>query len=260
MAKNNKGNNFTGSIGNLTYYNLKGVGPITREKYGPSKEDMDNNPNFAVTKQNNAEFGGASIVGKALRLGLGQIGKEFQDSTFSGRLAGKIRTVIQQGDGISGQRQCNLHKAPANIIDVPLKKTNIFSRIWSAPYQCTINNQGSAITIFIPKMESHHHTKPPKYAVYFKLTAALSLVSNHQVINNTYTPIHPQQNGIGNQTQTQPLKLNSTHTNTTLTLNIPEGKSLAKDLAATIWLGITYLTNDTYPMESQKAMQCIAIF
>jgi hypothetical protein len=265
MAKNHGTLNFTGSIGDRTYYNLKGVGPIIRKKQGPSKADMDNNSNFAVTKQNNKEFGCAATAAKALRMGLGQIAKEFQDTTLSGRLAGKVRAIIQHGEGTTGQRLCNFHRAPGCLIGFPLSVANNFKRTFHAPYQCTVNDQRTAITVHIPNAEDHHHGSKPKYATYFKLTAALSLVSNYRYEDpsSTYLPIVPQQNGIGSNTETQPLQLGKAHNNNELILYIPDSKPLDVNVSATIWLGITYLTKDNLgyqSMQSQKAMECVAIF
>ncbi|TVZ59242.1 hypothetical protein NA63_1769 [Flavobacteriaceae bacterium MAR_2010_105] len=264
MAKNDGPHNFTGSIGDRTYYNLKGVGPLVRKKRGPSKEEMDANPNFETTKQNNKEFGAAATVAKAIRMGLGQPSKEFQDSTFSGRLAGIIRTVIQYGEGEKGQRQCNLHMAPGRITGFPLSVANSLKRTYTAPYHCTINDQRTAITIHIPETKNYHHTSKPKYATYFKLTAALSLVShyNYKEQSNTYLPVIPQQNAKGYHTETQAFELDKTYTNNEITLLIPDQKPLDSKVAATIWLGITYHTknySDFEDLQAQKAMECIAI-
>lgn len=265
MAKNFNSDDFNGSIGDKTYYTLKGVGKIVRKKYGPSKQEMQTNPNFAKTLRNNKEFGGASIAAKAVRTGLEHLSREFQDNTMSGRLTSVIRNIIASDKSNPNVRPCNITTNQLLIKRFQLSKAINFDNIYSGRPIATINDQQSIVTVTIGTTNANNHIKPPKNATHFKITAAMSLVANHEYnpTLNLYTPSNPQQNGIGTVIDSEYFAINQRYDNITLTLNTPYQQPLAPDVTATIWLGIIYYKlelNEFVSLHSQKAMNCIATF
>uniref|UniRef100_UPI004049DBBB hypothetical protein n=1 Tax=Gelidibacter sp. TaxID=2018083 RepID=UPI004049DBBB len=265
MAKNFNNDNFNGSIGDKTYYKLKGVGKVVRKKSGPSKQDFLNNPNFEKTRQNNKELGGASVVAKAIRLGLDPIGKEFQDSTLSGRLSGAIRHSIAAEQNTTSPRNCNIKKHYAKIQNFQLSKLINFNHIYSENNIITINDARTIITMKVNSTAKHNHIKPPKSASHFTFTIALSLVSNHHYnpASERYEPTNPQQNAIGTNVNSMYYKITETYNNEVFEIHIPNNQTLAQDVTATLWLGITYYILEGakfYDLPSQKAMKCIATF
>lgn len=265
MAKNSGNDNFNGSIGNKTYYNLKDVGPIVREKSGPSKEDFINNPKFEKTRQNNKELGGGSTAAKAIRTGLGAIVKEYQDSILSGRLSNVLRKVIVANQSSTPNRPCIITTHKDKLHNFQLSKLVNFDNIYTAKPVFNSNDERTCITMTLQNTAKHNHIKPPKTATYFKLTLAFSSVSNHTYNHQLqkYEPTNPQQNAIGTSIDSILFEINQTYNNVMLNINSPINHALAPDVTATIWLGITYYIKEGekfYDLPSQKAMKCIATF
>ncbi len=265
MAKNSGNDNFNGSIGDKTYYIHKDAGPIVRERQGPSKQKMEANPKYAITLRNSKELGGGSTAAKAIRLGLGHLCKEFQDSSMSGRLSSAVRKVLTPDKTNPKERPLNIATNPSKIKQFQLSKAINFDNVYAVKPISTINDQRTAVSVIINTTSKHHHIKTPKSATHFRLTAALSLVSNHKYDTKLkqYKPSNPQQNGLGTLIDSEFYAIDQTYNNITLTLNTPNQQPLAPDVTATIWLGIIYYKleqNKFVSLHTQKAMKCLATF
>jgi hypothetical protein len=102
---------FTGSVGNISVYKIRGSDePVVRTKGGPTKKQIETKPSFATTRKNNKEFGGrARIAGQVLDI-LRPL-KYLADYN----LAGPLNTLfkpIQEMDTVNvhGQRNIELTK------------------------------------------------------------------------------------------------------------------------------------------------------
>ena len=71
----------------MTYYFLNGE-YIARRSNPPTKDQIYNDPRFAPVRANTKEFGGASVLSKAIRTGLGENERMFKDIRFASRLSG----------------------------------------------------------------------------------------------------------------------------------------------------------------------------
>src|SRR5690606_31541194 len=118
----------------------------------PTKDRIDNDSRFAPVKANAKEFGGASILSKAIRNGLGENEKLFKDTRFSSRLTGACRAIIQKGSGSPGEREAHLANMPEALKSFQLHKLQIFNRIFPGTPITTTNANKQLITISIPKV------------------------------------------------------------------------------------------------------------
>lgn len=115
-------------------------------------------------------------------------------------LTARYRKVIQKGSGALGQREVNLLNHPKAIIGFQLKKKAPFKQLYTtAKSVVTTNTNRTQIAIQIPKSNGDHHNQMPEYATHFKLTVALSSVSNMMFQNdkNQYITTHPNQHKSG---------------------------------------------------------------
>lgn len=87
-----------GQIGNLSFYQSNGK-PQVRQHSGVSKKRIANDPRYARTRENNAEFGRASSAGKlirtAVRQSLGARYPIFEDPTLVNRLTPRLSAIIK---------------------------------------------------------------------------------------------------------------------------------------------------------------------
>lgn len=95
-----------GSMEDLTFY--KGTdGYFVRTKGGVSKNRIMNDPAFARTRENGAEFGSITASGKLLRTALGPMLFRAKDSKLTSRLV-KVMAQIKNLDSVSARGARNV--------------------------------------------------------------------------------------------------------------------------------------------------------
>jgi len=83
-----------GSIDDVTFYKSKD-GFLAKRKSGVSKSRIENDPNFARTRENDAEFKNAAISGKYLRDILRPLMKTARDSRVTSRLLKLMSRILR---------------------------------------------------------------------------------------------------------------------------------------------------------------------
>ena len=86
-----------GTIGGVTFYKSKNDGYLAREKGGVDASRIANDPGFARTRENGAEFGNAASAGKLLRDAVRVLGKDASDGRVTARLT-QIMAQIKNMD------------------------------------------------------------------------------------------------------------------------------------------------------------------
>ena len=96
MARLKGALNFTGSIGNLSAYNSKGIeDTLIRLKGGASREKIKKAREFTNTRKNNTEFGGAATAGKKIKEAIISV-NHLDHSRFQNRLNRICRYILNQ--------------------------------------------------------------------------------------------------------------------------------------------------------------------
>lgn len=276
MAKVKSIIKFVGTIKGITYYFLNGK-YLSREANPPTKDQIKYDPRFATVKANTQEFGGASILSKAIRNGLGENEKLFKDNRFTSRLTGACRKIIQKGNGKSGERLASLANMPDALKGFQLQKHQIFNQIFATTPIITTDPNRQLITISIPRVNLTATKNNSKSSTHFKLIAVISLVAVHKWDRKTqkYQPTQTKLNGLGAMSSTAPLLLNKEHQNVSLIMAnpikqkrypFPKIKFLSRTkpnrISITVWLGITFgsMEGTKYKIEKKtRAMECIAV-
>ena len=277
MAKVKSVIRIVGTIKGVTYYFLHGQ-YLSRRSNPPTKEQINNDPRYAPVKANTNEFGGASIMSKAIRNGLGENEKFFKDTRFSSRLTGACRTIIQKGSGRLGEREANLANMPEALKGFQLQKLQNFNRIFPATPVTTINANKKLISISIPKVDLTQAIGISGKTTHFRLIASVSTVSSHKWHGKSqkYKPTRPKDNGLGAMSITEPLLCNSDYQSIDLIIANPVKQNFfqflrinlfasadSNPIAITVWLGITFgrMETNTYKLQTKPiAMECIAVF
>src|SRR5579862_1387448 len=104
---------FTGSLGNLSAYKMRGVDRIViRTKGGASRDKILKSPEFELTRRNISEFSGCSTAGRWVRYAL-YSQRALADYNISGPLNALMKSM-QLLDKVSewGKRSILLSKNP----------------------------------------------------------------------------------------------------------------------------------------------------
>lgn len=107
-----------GTIGGISFYKSKD-GYLAREKGGVDASRIANDPGFARTRENGAEFANAASAGKLLRDAVRVLGKSASDGRVTSRLT-QIMAQIKNMDeaNVRGERSAaeGMEKAEAKLL------------------------------------------------------------------------------------------------------------------------------------------------
>jgi hypothetical protein len=195
MAKFNSDLSFSGSIGNLSVYRMRGVDkPVVRTKGGASRDKIRKLPAFAPTRQLNAEWGGCSKAGTNIRMALSSL-KQLADYNFSGSL-NAIAKAIQNLDiaGVPGQRTIYISKYCHSLEGFSLNKGITFNNVIKQPISCTLDRYTLDASLQIPQLIPGINFYIPGNYPLFRIIAELGVVPDMVYTSLGYQPANTNTN------------------------------------------------------------------
>lgn len=151
MAQITDGFNYTGGLGNISAYKMRGSDKIIlRTKGGPSKKQIKSSPNFAATRKNNSEWTGCTKAGQIFRTAIFPI-RGFADYNISGPING-IAKIAQKLDTENelGKRSICFSKFKELFEGFNLNKSKLFSTVVQVPISVTTDRQAISTSLSIP--------------------------------------------------------------------------------------------------------------
>lgn len=189
------GSDFTGSVGPVTVFKMRGHDKLViRSKGGASKRKIKNHPNFDATRKLNAEWKLVTKVSASIRHGLDAI-KLLADYNVSGPLNALIKK-IQTSDTINekGKRSILFSKYPDFLSSFQFNRQTLFDSIVRQQIEVNINKATANATVTIPALQPNIHFFPnPKYAYYrmvIDMVAASDCAWNEE--SGSYYPVAMQ--------------------------------------------------------------------
>ncbi|CAM1352168.1 hypothetical protein [Tenacibaculum ascidiaceicola] len=230
-----------GNIGGVSFYTSNGE-YLARMAGGPTKERIQSDPNFARTRENNTEFGGAAKVGKALRTALSGVLQIMAGSRLAAQLTRIFKTINLKGAGVRGKRPITLSANKELLAGLDLNNKLSLTSVFTAPYTASINADRNEVTYEIPAFNPANFIVAPTGATHFKLIAAVGLVSDYVYDDgaSTYEPTVAEQNSIGIVANDTVKPLDSNSSAITLTATIPGGVVTDAEVSVIACLGIEF--------------------
>jgi hypothetical protein len=253
---------FTGSVGNLTAYRMRGVdGIVVRQKGGVSKERIQTDLNFGRTRENNAEFGGRSAASKSIMAALIPL-KPLADHNIAGPLNALLRPIqVADPIGKRGQRSVELSKSPALLEGFSLNNKTSFESIVRAPLAATVSRETMSAEIVIPELVPDINFKPQGKHPLYRLEAALGLVPDFFYSPARYNPSHPNYiplKCVMATTEWLPSKSRSEATTLGLKLDFtPPDGHFTLMLSIGIWFGYPVTSNQVQQVEYAGAAKVL---
>lgn len=189
MGKMEPGVEFTGSVGNLTAYRMRGVdGIVVRRKGGATKERIEQDHEFARTRENNAEFSGRSAASKLIMRMLYPL-KALADYNIAGPLNALLRP-IQIADSVSlrGQRSVEVSKSTGLLEGFSLNRKIVFESIVRAPVTANVSRDTMSAEVDIPALMTDINFKPQGKHPLYAFDAVLGLVPDLFFSTDGYKP------------------------------------------------------------------------
>lgn len=253
-----------GNIGGVSFYSSNGE-YLARTAGGPSKEKIATGANFVRTRENNAEFGGAAKVGKALRTALSSVIQTMGGSTLTASLTRLFKSINAKASGIRGQRPIALSGNKSQAKGLELNDKLSFTSVFNAPYSVVADTDRVQITFTIPGFIPINFINAPAGATGFRIVGAVGWLSDYSYDNSTlnYEPDVPDQNSIGITQYSNILPIDNTPATISLVADAPGGLIPDAGISVLACLGIEFyqkVDNVDYLLAQGNAMRIIDVF
>ena len=182
---------FTGPLGNVSFYKMRGIDKIiARRKGGASKEKIKKAKEFEKTRRLNAEFGGRSAGSKCIMHSMFPL-KALADYNFAGTLNALIKPVQEMDtESEHGKRNIYFTKQPKLLEGFSLNKRNPFNTIVRCPVSCKLDKKNMSASIDIPALvPGINFFVPPGGHPYYSIIAVLGVVADVIYTKYGYKPL-----------------------------------------------------------------------
>lgn len=200
MARNNSFIRLEGTLDGLTFYRQNGTSYV-KTKNQVSRNRIMNDPAYKRTRENMQEFGGATRCGKAFRESFAGIARLVSDTYVSGRVTGKMRSIVNNGAGVRGERNVNVVDNTETFVGFNFNNGKPFDSLFNAPSVAPeISATRDKVTWSVADFNTDTYVRKPEGATHFKLALAAGYVSNYEWVPelHSYEPVEPKPNGVGN--------------------------------------------------------------
>jgi hypothetical protein len=173
-----EGLKFTGKLGELSAYRMRGCSKIVvRRKGGPTADQIKKSPNFTNTRYTMSEFGGCSRMGKHVRYALHPL-KALSDNNFGSDINSVMRKVqLQDKTSLWGRRNIILSDHARILEGFPLNmEAPTFDSVIRNPVYYTIDRERRVATVDIPHLLRSINYFPRNNHAMFRIIVTLGVV------------------------------------------------------------------------------------
>lgn len=191
MAKMDDAFEFTGPLGHVSVYKMRGIDkPIVRRKGGPSREKIKTHPKFELTRRLNAEFGGRAAASKWIMRAL-----YFHKPLADYNIAGPLNTLLRplqalDNEQVLGQRSVRVSANPQLLKGFSLNRRYPFDSIVRVPVEYVWFEEEALVTIHIPELIPGINFFAPEKYPWFSIIASLGVVPDIIFTHNA-KPVSP---------------------------------------------------------------------
>lgn len=257
---------YSGTIGNVRHYKLKGRSEdFAGLAGGVERERILKDPAFKRTRENMNEFGGAAKMGKALRNALSSVVSSMADPTFAGRLTGVLKKVNAKGSGVRGQREIPVTGNTGLIEGLEMNRALGLGTVLRTSSAVTSTAARNEATLSVDPFNPANHLLLPAGATHFQIILAIASLSDYAYDTvRGYAPKAPTLNGIEAVARTTQLDVNTPLTAvTTLNAQLPGSPTMTADASLVTCVGIEFyqeVQGSYYLFAQNNAMQFTEVF
>ncbi|MBW3545645.1 MAG: hypothetical protein KY428_08635 [Bacteroidetes bacterium] len=179
-------------------YKIKGVDQtIVAKKGGPSGEEIKTKPTYQALRNNQKEFGVASMMAKVLRNSLSEGMSEICETYVSGRLTAQFRNLAKYAEGKTGTRPLFLSKYGHHLNGFEFNTTAPYEQIFGAKYFVKGGSSRGHVILHFPAFIPEKTFRKPDEATNFKIYARLVALSDYKYdsTENIYMAINEELHG-----------------------------------------------------------------
>ena len=197
MGKQDHSFPFTGSVGKLSFFKSRTNGHMVRAKTGVTKERIENDPKYVLTRQNMAEFGIAAKAGKLVRTSFRSILLGISD----GRMIGRLSKILR--DAVLADTQHDRGSRTVADGDASVLKGfefNANSRLITslvAPYSNGIDRPNGKLSVTIPSFIPKKMIVAPSGSSHYRIISAgaeIDFATGNSIVDFQNSNILPADN------------------------------------------------------------------
>lgn len=182
---------FTGSLGELSAYRMRGTDKVViRRKGGASKNQIKTSPAFVNTRRMNMEFGGRAFATKWIMHMLAHF-KPLADYNIAGPLNALLKPA-QDLDTVnnSGERSVLLSQKPHLLDGFSLNRKITFESVVPATLSHELSRETLSAQIQLPELIPGFNFHAPKYP-WYRFIAGIGIVPDFVFATDRYDACHP---------------------------------------------------------------------
>ena len=187
MARSKSPLNITGSIKDLSFYEVEGEdGMFVRQKGGANRNHIRNSPVFDKLRKAENELRGRSIVAKGVRNAFDLWAYAIVNRHLQAAVAG-VLAQIQKMESITttGKRGVYLSKYKEVLNQVKWYYYKPMNEIMLCPYTVETSDDRKSITVTLKGLNPKFHIKAPAAASHFKLFLGIGTATDSVVYPNS---------------------------------------------------------------------------
>jgi hypothetical protein len=181
---------FTGSLGNLTAYRMKGVDRvIVRAKGGPSPSKIKHSPRFRNTRKSYTEFGAATKAGSWLRNSFGEL-LSIADHNLTpplNALCRKIQLLDTQHE--QGEREVLFSQHPHLLEGFSLSRRDPFDSVLRSPVHYMADTMKCSVDISVPELLPGINLLLPGQFAFYRLVFTLGILPDAPLRKGVALPV-----------------------------------------------------------------------
>ncbi|MEO0900431.1 MAG: hypothetical protein AAFY71_28740 [Bacteroidota bacterium] len=259
---------YEGNLGGISHYKQKGVKDhLARLANGPSKEQIESDPAFRRTRENNNEFRGCALVGKHLRSSFAKLIKSSADSFITGRLVKYIKQVnLLDSINPRGQRSIALSLGPEKLKNFEFNRNLSLDTVFSPSFTVSENGSKNEATLEVEPFLPVDSIAIPEGATHFRILLAIATLSDYDFdpLEKIYKPVNEAENGLAQTTYSAYLPVDQELTvPTTLTATLTGGPTVSGTTSLATAVGIEFyqeVNGTQYLFAQGNATKFVEIF
>ena len=172
MGKQDHSFPFTGSVGKLSFFKSRTYGHMVRAKTGVSKERLENDPNYILTRQNMVEFGVAAKAGKVVRTVFRSLLLGISDGRMIGRLSKKLREAVI-GDTLHDRGARTVADGDPSVLKgFEFNVNSMLTSTLKTPYATGIDRSNGKLSVTIPSFIPKDMIVAPSGSSHYRIISA----------------------------------------------------------------------------------------
>jgi len=178
-------------------YKIKGVKrTIVAKKGGPTATEIKTKASYKELRNNQKEFGIASMMAKTLRQSLTSGMSEICETYVSGKLTAQFRNLAKMEEGKTGTRPLFLSKHGYLLNGFEFNSSAPYDEIFGAKYFVKPGSKRGQVILHFPAFVPSKTFKCPEGTTNFKLTARLIALSDYKYdVESGYVPVNEELHG-----------------------------------------------------------------